>query len=230
MWVKEWIWFTPWVTLWLGIIPHLWFFLTSSNCMLRPPLDVYDRHRDSIKAAQTLPWQTTAPECHCLSPTLKSPQVWGSKDKKKKKKSLYNRMQAREARWLEKALVFQISLYNDFSRLPYKLGAIIGLTNLGIRSKGEGQTWTGCLNKRNNGFLLSHWLKLTHTPLAESAHSFQWSSPSVSINLIWLIMKLSGAFTETWFHFFSPFLSLQCVLSFVWRGDKVKKWLSMTEK
>lgn len=57
-----------------------------------------------------------------------------------------------EIRCLEKALVFQILLYTDFSRLPYKLGAIIGPTNLGICSKGEGQTWTGCLNKRNNGF------------------------------------------------------------------------------
>lgn len=56
--------------------------------------------------------------------------------------------------------------YTDFSWLPYKWGGIVGRTNLGIYPKGKLLTWTGRLNKCNNGFLLWRWLKVTHTPLA----------------------------------------------------------------
>ncbi len=57
-----------------------------------------------------------------------------------------------------------------------------------------------------------------HTPGMEQ--SFQWNSPSVSIKLIWLIMNLSAALTETWLHFLSLFLPLHRVSSFVGRRDK----------
>lgn len=66
-----------------------------------------------------------------------------------------------EMRWLEKVLVFQIF----FSRLPYKLGAIIGLTNLIQR---RGLNLDGLSKQTQQWFLLLRWLKLTHTPLAGS--------------------------------------------------------------
>lgn len=73
-----------------------------------------------------------------------------------------------QARWLEKVLVFWILLCTDFSQLPYKLGAIIGPTNLGICLKRGGSDLDGLSKQMQQWFLLSHWLKLTHTPLAGS--------------------------------------------------------------
>lgn len=57
-----------------------------------------------------------------------------------------------------------------------------------------------------------------HTPGRE--YSFQWNGPSVSINLIWLIMNRELLLLGLGFSFF--LFSLCCVPSFVGRTDKGK--------
>lgn len=66
---------------------------------------------------------------------------------------------------LEKVLIFLILLCADFSRLPYKLGAIIGSTDLIQRG---GLNLDGLSKQTQQWFLLSCWLELPHTPLAGS--------------------------------------------------------------
>lgn len=116
-------------------------------------------------------------------------------------------------------LVFQGLLYIDFSRLPYKLGAIIGPTNLGICSKGEGQTWTGCLNKRNNGFYCRAGSNSPTHPWQGEEFSVEQSVSEHKLDLAvmnWKVLSLRRGFT---------FCLLCCVPSFVgWRGKRKGGW------
>ena len=188
---------------WLDIISHLYFFLTSSNCIPLYSRCLRHRHRNQVWTAQTLPWQTNPPRCHLLSATLKSPQVPESQDKK-----IPFKLRQQEAVLQE---------HGGYRERLFSLQWFLS-TSVQIRchywvdepghfiSKGEGRTWTACLNKNATmAFIVTLAQTHPHTPGRE--RSFQWNTPSLSIKLIWLIMNLSGPLTETWVNFFSLFVS-----------------------
>lgn len=101
-----------------------------------------------------------------------------------------------EERWLLKVLVLQLVLYSDFSRLPYKLGAIIGPTNLSIRSKVEGWIWTGRLNKCNNGFYCRSGSNLPTHPWQGAPFSVERPVSEHKLDLA--DYEPRAALTETW--------------------------------
>lgn len=103
-------------------------------------------------------------------------------------------------------LFFQVILYSDFSRLPYKLGAIIGPTNLNICSKVEGWIWTGCLNKCNNGFYCRSGSNLPTHPWQGVQFSVERAVSKHKLDLA--DYEPRAALTGTWLLFFSLFTLL----------------------
>lgn len=160
MWVKVWIKLSLQVSLRVEIILiHLWIFLMFSNCISFPPTTL-------TQHAQTLPWHTAASGCQSLSATLKSPQVSVSKDLKKGTSD--NKMHA----WWN--MVAVVSAFFSGHTLLWFFSTSVQIRCHYWADKPEhllqsrGLDLDGLSKQMQQWFLLSFWLKLTHTPLAGS--------------------------------------------------------------
>lgn len=106
------MWLKAGLSLWLGIIfIHLWFFLTSSNCISFPSVFTTQKQQPCLSTSDTS-LANDSSECHSFSTTLKSPQVPGSKNKKNNN---VWQQEANVGKWggLRKCLFFRF-FFHDF--------------------------------------------------------------------------------------------------------------------
>lgn len=82
--------------------------------------------------------------------------------------------------WGNKVAWESVPFFRVFSRLPHRLGAIIGLTNLIQRG---GLNLDGLSKQTQQWFLLLRWLKLTHTPLAGALLSVEQPVSKYKVDL-----------------------------------------------